>query len=258
MLTKTWSELKKKIEISYKALCKIEVKVEEITSWKLLWTSEGSGSRKEASVWVPQFTQNTIFGRNKYRVILGHYGAVGFGKKFFSTPKPPSTLQGFSLELTDLGRFSISQSANLDESHVNYLMPYPIRYKMVWWQQTAANSFYIWKPIPPSGDFVALGMVGTLTNDEPPLDAVRCINKGFLVKSSEPPSIVWDNKGTGGKKGSFWCMNKLGLLVATEGHEEPQGNFYELKSGKFIASDFFILNGQIPQDLTDKTTKGTK
>ena len=22
---------------------------------------------------------------------------------------------------------------------------------------------------------------------------------------------MWDNKGTGGKKGSFWCMNKLGV-----------------------------------------------
>jgi len=85
---------------------------------------------------------------------------------------------------------------------------------------------------------------------------------------------IWDNKGTGGKKGSFWCMNKLGvclshrrdvlptvifqLLVATEGHEEPQGVHYELKSGKFIASEFFMLNGQMPQDTTTDTSNKAK
>jgi len=159
-------------------------------------------------------------------------------------------MRGFTLELTDLDKFSISTSHNLDEAHVNYLMPYPIRYKMVWWQQTGANTFYIWKPIPPTSDFVSLGMVGTKTNDEPPLDAVRCVNKGFLKSSvGQMPSCIWDNKGTGGKKGSFWVMNKLGLLTATEGHDPPEGNFYELKAPKFVAGDAFVLDGQ---DLSAK------
>jgi len=37
------------------------------------------------------------------------------------------------------------------------------------------QALFIWRPVPPSDDFVALGMLATKTEDPPPLDALRCV-----------------------------------------------------------------------------------
>jgi len=65
---------------------------------------------------------------------------------------------------------------------------------------------------------------------------------------------VWDDTGTGGKRGSFWSVNTLCLLVATEGHEPPHPattggaaraekgsshNFADLPTEQFTASRGF-------------------
>jgi hypothetical protein len=66
--------------------------------------------------------------------------------------------------------------------------------------------------------------------------------------------MVWDDTGTGGKRGSFWSVNLLGLLVATEGHESPHPataggaaaagkgvghSFADLPSDQFTAANGF-------------------
>jgi hypothetical protein len=52
-INKDQERIEKKLEIGYKALQKIEVKIEENTNWKLVWTSEGTGTRSDVSVWAP-------------------------------------------------------------------------------------------------------------------------------------------------------------------------------------------------------------
>jgi hypothetical protein len=218
--------VEKKSEIKLEALKKIKVKVKSVSSWKLVWTSEGTGASTEVSIWAMQHQSRWIH-RNKGTVEFGHYAAVGFGKK----NQPPSSLKGFTIELTDTDVSMISKSSNLDEAHVNYLMPYPVAFKMVWWHQSGNNSICIlrnsskiilmqsqnaylldiWRPIPPNSDFVAIGVVATTTSQEPPLHSVRTINKGFLVPSKKKPLRTWDSLGIGGKKGSFWTQPSLGV-----------------------------------------------
>ena len=211
-------------EIHDSALREIKVKVKDVSSWRQVWSSEGTGARTQVSVWTPHISQHTVFRRNKYRVCLGHYaavagqghnislrGALGISK----SAKVPSNLKGLTIELTDLDVSTLKKSSNLDEVHVNYLMPHPVGYKMAWWQSSTSESgnLYVWRPIAPSEDFVALGFVATTTNQDPPLDAIRCVNKGFLIPSTMKPTKIWDNAGTGGKKGSFWIVNNIGVCT---------------------------------------------
>ncbi len=52
-INKDQERIEKKLEIGQKALMKIEVRVEEINNWRQVWTSEGTGTRSDVSVWVP-------------------------------------------------------------------------------------------------------------------------------------------------------------------------------------------------------------
>lgn len=41
----------------------------------------------------------------------------------------------------------------------------------------------IWKPIPPSSDYVALGFIVTPDHNPPSLDVIRCFKKDYLNQS---------------------------------------------------------------------------
>jgi hypothetical protein len=41
------------------------------------------------------------------------------------------------------------------------------------------QTVYIWKPVPPTNDFVSLGMLATKTEDPPCLDDVHCVVRFF-------------------------------------------------------------------------------
>jgi len=144
------------------------------------------------------------------------------------------------LELTDVHTNSVFKSSNLDDAHLNHLVPHPIRYKMVWSQVDKDSKFYAWKPIPPNKNYVCIGMVGSTSPQEPPLQLVRCIPVGWTVVSKKPPKKVWDDSGTGGKRGSMWIVNSFGTIIFTEGHLAPQGPFYELKARRFFASEGYV------------------
>ena len=82
---------------------------------------------------------------------------------------------------------------------------------------------YFWNPIPPSADYVSLGMVATNTDEPPDLDQVRCIPAQWVVKVEEAPRKVWDDAGLSGRPGSVWEINSMNHFVATVGHDPPQG-----------------------------------
>jgi hypothetical protein len=91
------------------------------------------------------------------------------------------------------------------------------------------------RPIPPSIDHVALGMVGTNTPEEPDPEMVRCVPKAWVIPSKFEPRMIWDDSGAGGKKGSVWAINSMQLMGVTPGHEKPQGAFFEMWSKRFMA-----------------------
>lgn len=104
--------------------------------------------RKRVSIWEPILEKLTL-KRNKMRICIGHYANTSYSK--------PSKSKCRLLELTDKATTRVLKSANLDDAHLNHLVPHPIRYKQVWSQVDKEESFYAWKPIPPNKNYVALG-----------------------------------------------------------------------------------------------------
>ena len=57
------------------------------------------------------------------------------------------------------------------------------------------------------------------------------------------PKKLWDDAGTGGKQGSVWLVNSMGLMAVTRGHDPPTDTFYDLKSKRFMmgAEDLALI-----------------
>ena len=86
------------------------------------------------------------------------------------------------------------------------------------------------KPLPPTPDFVALGMVATSQPPEakeprpPPFDAVRCVPKAWARKAAAP-EVAWQ-----GSAGTVW-RTRHNLVVGAKGRQPPP--MYELPRDTF-------------------------
>ncbi|CAM9214773.1 unnamed protein product [Chrysoparadoxa australica] len=68
----------------------------------------------------------------------------------------------------------------------------PVRYERFPWKGAARRrQLYAWLPVPPSEDFVVLGMVFTMLDEPPPLDRVRCVHRQLasLVDEDEREAL---------------------------------------------------------------------
>jgi len=131
---------------------------------------------------------------NARKVVLGHYAAAGIGRPRHNTP--PADFRGLSLEIrcssrslnaglvfsamcyesllfskttpsltsrtrvvSDSKLGALQKSPHLDDPHLNTLLPHPVKFKLAWSKQSGAVKVFVWRPLPPSDSFVALGMV---------------------------------------------------------------------------------------------------
>ena len=39
----------------------------------------------------------------------------------------------------------------------------------------------------------------------------------WLVPTKTKPKLIWEDSGTGGRRGSFWTVNNMDTLIVTEG-----------------------------------------
>lgn len=152
---------------------------------------------------------------------------------------PPTT--HYPLQISDTACNTIQKSSILD-TVVARICPHPVRYRQVWsFHYGKDQSLYIWRPVPPSPDFVALGMIATLTEEPPSLEDVHCVPKRWTLPARLKPRMLWSNKGTGGKPGSVWTVNSLNLLVAVQGLNPPDASagaesYYDLAYQRFFAT----------------------
>lgn len=112
----------------------------------------------------------------------------------------------------------------------------PAKYKRVWTSKGIGGNgkCAIWRPIPPSGDYVALGDVASYALDKAPsVDLVRCIHKDF-VRVTQPYQLgelgcLWSTRGTSAaQEASMWLVEPAldGILcntfVANRSLEAPE------------------------------------
>ena len=214
-------------DIPLNVLNEIKVKIKTASNFNFVWDSKSTKARQRVSIWRPQLEKTFKIKRNKMRICLGHYAVRSFSK--------PSRSKCLLIELTDTNTAMVLKSSNLDDAHLNHLVPHPMRYKRVWSQIDSNSQFHAWKPVPPNKNYVALGMVGTTSPDEPSLQEVRCLPVGWTVPATRAPVKIWDDSGTGGRRGSCWVVNSFGSAVFCHGHDPPKGPFFDLKSKRFMA-----------------------
>ena len=70
---------------------------------------------------------------------------------------------------------------------IEQLLPPPVRYRLVWHDKGAVTRpIYLWRPVPPSAQFVAMGMLSTATDEPPSLDAMRCVPRRWCAAAPYP------------------------------------------------------------------------
>lgn len=64
---------------------------------------------------------------------------------------------------------------------------------------------------------------------------MRCVPVAWCVPTNVTPVQIWNDTGAGGgKPGSIWVVNSMGLLAFTAGHDAPSDQFFDLSAPKFF------------------------
>lgn len=224
-----------KIVIPEPVLASIKIKVRKVSKFQLVWKSQGTMSRKQVSIWEPVVGAGA-FRANRAYVSLGNY--IGKG---YENPMRDSQ-DRLTLEITDTQGSFVGGSGWLQ--HVlDRFLPRPARFRLVWSLTHGSNPFYAWEPIPPSDEFVAMGFIGTTTDNAPDVRKMRCVSKSWLRESSFVHK-VWDDSGSGGRDGSIWLYNTLNLSGFVAGHDPPSRKPWDLKSRRFFLRDYSDIRNE--------------
>ncbi|KNC74065.1 hypothetical protein SARC_13377, partial [Sphaeroforma arctica JP610] len=232
------------------------VSLKPVSHYRLQWKSKGQNTRKKGSVWQPVFKEAWVKGKNKIAFSVGEYIGKELGEP----------IDGIAVELTDDTVSSLFKSQILTDGVLNWLVPHPVNFKLVWSQteddkadpSASPTGLYCWRAIPPTPHFIAVGMVTTTEANMPELDCIRCIPKAWAMPLRGSPVLLWDDSGTGGKRGSFWRVNRLGTLFVAEGHGAPEEGLYDLIDETFQADSGILmgnLNARLPNTPAQPTNE---
>jgi len=226
---------KKAVKIPPPVLAAIKVKVKKITKFGLVWNSQGSMSRQKISVWEP-LVGGGVLRQNKGALCLGHFAGDGY-----DNPNRDGK-ERLCLEVTDTTGSWVGGSSWLPHILDRY-MPHPARFRLAWSVTHGSNPFYAWEPVPPGEEFVALGFIGSKVDKEPDVTCMRCVPLDW-VRPSGFMQKAWDDSGSGGRQGSIWVFNTLGLVGFVSGSDPPRNKGFDLKSRRFFLKEYSDTNKQ--------------
>lgn len=237
-------------EVTQEDLEKFEIRCKNNLHVKEVWNSRGTMSRARVSLWQADYPSSMFGSRagRKHKILLqlGHYGNVGY-------KAPGGGSGGFADKALALSRSSQMSAMKVEFGHYgskrrrlvgsDILRPAfakfckrPLRYHLVWSQHRGRQNLYCWEAVAPEG-YVGMGMVATTSENPPPLDAMQMVPKEWTVVSKMRPQLLWTDEGTGGRAGSLWTINRIGLFAAVTGHKAPPGPFYDFKAETFLVLD---------------------
>jgi hypothetical protein len=215
-------------ELPMSILGQIKVKVKKLEKCDEVWRSAGIATKFKTSIWEDRTgSHHMLGGRNRLRVNLGH-----FCSSAFTAPKGDR----YTLEITDLSVNAVQHSKWLALT-VKQVLVHPSRFHRVWGIQTGNSPLFVWEPIPPSEEFIALGMVATLTEEPPAVRSVHCVPREWCDQAMDLNKMIWSDAGASGKPGSLWAVGTLGLLAASQGTVAPGKFSWQLKQGRFTLGE---------------------
>ncbi|KAK6588719.1 EF hand family [Cryptosporidium xiaoi] len=263
------------------------------------------------TVWIPEQLEGKYRGvmkRNKERISFGYYGGESLiygnrnngylsfssssGSSVNNVQEVTNVFQAQVLELTDNSSSSISESTEL-KKFINIVFPNPKKYKPIFkgslyiqGLNAETELFTIWKPIPPTKQFVSIGVVITKGNDLPSLGSVRCVPASWckiinyktlpcighlshkpIFKNESSSFVIGDNFSGKNVSGfgktninpvTFCITSVFQLLGVVVNHQSP-GSKKNSINGSFVQKEEFIeANKYITMtplnNLDEKTT----
>jgi len=213
-----------------------KVKLVKVSAFTKVWQSKGVMTQGKVSIWSPSMDSGFLH-RNKTLVCLGHYAVPDF-----TNPSRNKNSSKLMLEVTDTSAMMLEASENMD-SVLDATLPKPVRFRQAWKKEQAKHPVYVWQAIPPTTDFVALGMAATTTPEPPPLTTLRCVPLKWLVGCPTEPQLVWNDKGSEGRPGSIWLASEtLQTFMAHPRHDAPNEQFYDFRLQKFFLSSEDLID----------------
>ena len=187
------------------------------TSFVKMWNTKKLGAEEDMSMWAPNVSGAwfSTFSRPKESICVGHYAS----STLMYQPN-----ECFIIQVTDTGAIGLTGGDRCEKA-VEELCPHPSRYMHIFSKRGGKRDCHWWRPIAPSSDFVVLGDVCVVDSEDPPdIEYVRCVPREVCVKASvNSLECIWKDVGTSGRKGSIWKCNSMGLMIATDGYDPPNG-----------------------------------
>mmetsp|Transcript_12381 Transcript_12381/g.40453 ORF Transcript_12381/g.40453 Transcript_12381/m.40453 type:complete len:541 (-) Transcript_12381:709-2331(-) len=256
----------------------IVVRLKPPTGLEPVWSSLGTASGSQVSVWQPDKTKAA--SRTALRLGVGHYCANGVDdplKSYLDSvsqqsssdtggadvssvdshqndtaaiigapgPAPASELSApaiLCIELCDTYTFRRNRGRLLAAA-AERLCPPPLRFRQVWHLSQGERSVYGWAPVPKSDTFVALGHVATRHPEPPDVRCVRTIPLAWCDRYAPLSELgqtpAWTNSSLGGRKGALWRQFSTGLLIVGRGHGLPsEMQIYRLRRAPLVVTDY--------------------
>ena len=181
-----------------KVMAQFKAKLITAARGERVWSSLGCLSPTKASVWSKPLHAGIagVDVRGGYRglkrdlslrdeeVPLGHFLAASMGEPEVVT-----------LELRDRSVMPLQPSRHLT-SVLDRLFPRPRRYHLVWSHPRTRSPLYVWEPVPPSDDYIALGCLATTGED-----SLRALPQRLMQPRTELTWLrcrggwyAWDNR----------------------------------------------------------------
>lgn len=107
------------------------------------------------------------------------------------------------LENPSTGAILVSEVGHTNPDEVAILAA-PVGFERLWSYHGSGSDFgdcTLWRPIPPTTDYVALGHIATMDDNRPSTESVRCVHKDF-VQQSKPLRLersykyLWSSHGS--------------------------------------------------------------
>lgn len=217
-------------------LAKFKFKLKVAKGYLCVWSNKATGAQSELSIWGSEVDSGSLLKKSSVRVCFGHLIVQGHEPPDKAS-KAAKTAEPMILEVTDTSVSHALSSSEFLGAVIDQLLPHPLRWRLAWQEPHWKPPLYIWRAVPPGGQFVSLGMVATTNDEPPPLSAIRCMPRRWCQYETDAPKGIWSSSGQGARLGSFWMSGvQLGTLLAMQTQEEPSNEMrMKLHSERWFA-----------------------
>jgi hypothetical protein len=116
------------VKLTPEIIHQFKVKTKQVNSFSLVWSSQGTQSQTQMSLWAPS-TEISMLQSNRARVCLGHYAQRGFVNPLSSGKKLAAKY--LTLEVSDYATFRLNRSGVIN-AVLAKILPHPLRFKQIW------------------------------------------------------------------------------------------------------------------------------